>query len=380
MRGGIWLFAFGCMAGGIAQADEQSEALRACRQMTGAEMLRSRPECLTLLQREAAAVQQNAAVQNAPVQQNTIMQQNAAPAAPLPDLPSADGAAQAQPAQEKTAQEEPAQQKILPPVARVLDAEWPRPMQVKRISAYRQNYLLATYTSSPNNAPTSPNPLNVVTPDYQPQADELKFQISIKARISELAGGMVWFGYTQQSYWQFFNSDNSRPFRESNYAPELIYSYQLNKESGFGLLPRVLNVGLEHQSNGQSLPRSRSWNRIYAQGGWENDDFFGNTLVVMPRVWWRVHENAQDDDNPDITHYLGYGDLNLRYLVHRSDNKDTIFDMLIRRRSAQFDLSVPVVGSSDLSFHLQYFTGYGESLIDYNQKHNTTGIGFSAMF
>lgn len=326
----------GSIGWGNAQAGEENALLLECRSLTGAEMLQNRPDCLQVLQQQMAV---------------QTIQPVVVPAQDEPTL-----------------------------ISRVLDAEWPQPMMAKRVSSYRQNYLMVTHSSAPNLAPTSPNSQNRVGP-IDLGANELKFQISVKARISELAGGMLWFGYTQQSYWQLFDSGNSRPFRESNYEPELIYSYHLGEKTGLDWMPRIVNVGLVHQSNGQTLPYSRSWNRVYLQGGWEDDAFFGNTLVVMPRVWRRILDrDATQDDNPDITKYLGYGDVLVRYFVRRADGKDTVLGAVLRRRALQLDIAIPMSGSSDMSFHIQHFRGYGESLIDYNQKHFTTGIGFSAYF
>jgi len=65
---------------------------------------------------------------------------------------------------------------------------------------------------------------------------------------------------------------------------------------------------LVHQSNGRALPASRSWNRVYAQGGWE-----WYRVSVLARVWARIPENPDRDDNPDIRDYVGRGDALIRW-------------------------------------------------------------------
>ena len=136
-----------------------------------------------------------------------------------------------------------------------------------------------------------------------------------------------------------------------------------------GLTGRMVNVGFVHQSNGQSDPRSRSWNRVYAQVGFERGPF---TLLVRP--WLRLNEKT-DDDNPDIMDYVGRADA----LAAWSWGERTV-SLLLRnslrddwRGYAQLDYSFPVIGN--LKGYVQVSTGYGESLIDYNHRQTTVGLG-----
>lgn len=276
-----------------------------------------------------------------------------------------------------------------PPVTQYgkLAKEWgiPKEWDIPKISLvpYKQNYVLAySHSSQTNNAPTSPNPLNNVPYNSWDNRD-LKFQLSLKHHLGEGFGGSWWFGYTQLSFWQVWDGANSRPFRESNYEPELIYSYrpdptEMKHSFGstlFGLTPSIINVGLyDHQSNGQSNPKSRSWNRAYIQTGLDNGN---GDLSVLLRWWRRYKESPVDDDNPDIMHYLGHGDVEVRYRV--DDNFK--ISAIGKAHSIQFDLATgfcPWFSTTNL--HFQYFSGYGESLIDYNQHHNTWGIGASFPF
>ena len=117
---------------------------------------------------------------------------------------------------------------------------------------------------------------------------------------------------------------------------------------------------------------------MYLQLGFEKDDEKGNILIVQPKIWARVFQEKDplQNDNPDITHYLGYGELEVRYL----HDKTWQLSALARIHSFQADAAFPLDnfgGSSDFNLHFQYFTGYGESLIDYNQRHSTLGVGIS---
>lgn len=261
---------------------------------------------------------------------------------------------------------------------RTLAEEW-TPAPGVPLKIYKQTYFLLSHTADPNNAPTSPNPQNQVPFSYALDHKEVKYQISIKNDLLSFGRHTLWGGYSQQSFWQVFDTRHSNPFRESNYEPELIYSY---RPDGWGsaatLNGSFLNAALVHQSNGQSLPRSRSWNRVYVQAGFEHDFGSDGRLALIPRYWKRVWAGAPaEDDNPDILDYLGHGDLEIRY--YRAHG---MLSATLRSRSQQLDLAIPLnaLGIENSNLHLQYFHGYGESLIDYNHSHTTYGIGVSLPF
>jgi phospholipase A1 len=238
------------------------------------------------------------------------------------------------------------------------------------------NYLIIRHSDRVNTAPVSPTHPTSEPADIQ--RDELKFQVSVKARFWQTSDRFysAWLGYTQQSNWQALNAALSRPFRESDYEPELMFVAQPDMPLGAGFRWQLLNLGLVHQSNGRSDPLSRSWNRVYAQFGVERDDVAGGKLAILARPWVRLHEPAGKDDNPDITDYLGYGDL---ALVWRGERQTFTLTGRLNPRTgkgaAKVEWSTPAIGP--FRFYLQAFTGYGESLIDYNFRQTTIGAGFS---
>ena len=250
-----------------------------------------------------------------------------------------------------------------------------------RLQPHQQSYLLIQKTSNMNDQPSSPAIGRTVATPYDLDAAEAKFQLSFKTDFATRQDldfmGMktlrVWGAYTQQSYWQVFNTRNSSPFRETDYEPEMIATFGTGNESGW----KLLNLGFLHQSNGRSNPDSRSWNRLYAQGGWE----WGNTSL-LGRGWWRIPESAAKNDNPDITHYMGYGDVVLRW---EPDSKSQAVALLLRNNLSmsqnlgymQLDWSLPVTLGKAARLHAQISNGYGESLIDYNHRQTTIGLGVS---
>jgi len=265
----------------------------------------------------------------------------------------------------------------------LLDKRWELSPDSKlgtwNIRAYKPVYLLPVFWSSRKNEfPDSPNPRNTVDEDQNLKSTEAKFQISLKTKaVENLFGnnGDIWLGYTQSSRWQVYNEDESRPFRETNYEPEASLMFRTNYEI-LGLNARLLGITLNHQSNGRSDPLSRSWNRAILNLGFERDNF-----ALMIRPWYRFDENAKDDNNPDITDYMGRGDLTAFYRYKEHD-----FSLMLRHSlkggddshgAVQFDWTFPISGK--LRGQFQLFDGYGESLIDYNHRATYVGVGVSLM-
>ena len=132
---------------------------------------------------------------------------------------------------------------------------------------------------------------------------------------------------------------------------------------------RVLNFGFVHQSNGRSDPLSRSWNRVYAQFGFERGNF---TLLLRP--WYRLPESASNDDNPDIRDYMGSGDLRLVYAnAGHALSAEARYSFSGHAGGLKLEWAFPLV--DQLKGYVQITSGYGESLIDYNHKQNTIGLG-----
>ena len=56
---------------------------------------------------------------------------------------------------------------------------------------------------------------------------EAKFQVSFKVPLNNdtllIQGDGLYFGFTLQAWWQIYAENISKPFRETNYQPELFY-------------------------------------------------------------------------------------------------------------------------------------------------------------
>ena len=226
------------------------------------------------------------------------------------------------------------------------------------IELYKFNYLLPVAYAK-------------TIPDDGRKSVETKFQISLAKPLFYDVFGLresLVAAYTQTSWWQI--TKTSAPFRETNYQPEIFLNFASPKYlEKIGV--KNLKFGLLHESNGRDGTNSRSWNRAYVQG-----DFVYGDLTISPRVWSVIGEK---NDNKEILNYIGHGDLRLSYKLN-----DQIFSLMLRNNlhfdktnkgAAEISYMFPIF-SSGVYGYLQYFTGYGESLIDYDRHTDKVGLGF----
>ncbi len=243
---------------------------------------------------------------------------------------------------------------------------------------HKRNYLLpVTYVTRPSvtnvKGLTAENVNNF----------EAKFQLSIKMPIFSDENGTGLYGaLTTVSFWQVYNSDASKPFRETDYEPEVFYSIQ-EQFNFMNFQVNELRFGFNHQSNGQDMFNSRSWNRLFAQAI-VNDE----TSYYSLKVWARIPENEKDneldptgDDNPDITDYLGNFELEYGF-EHESLKVFALWrnnlDFSDNRGAIELNLNYQF--SKKYGVLLQYFNGYGDSLIEYNKHQQRLGLGVQLSF
>ena len=266
------------------------------------------------------------------------------------------------------------------PLSQMYDLDANDPHGILTVREHNPMYLLPIwYNSSPNYAPSSPTRGAASQERFSDQKRiETKMQVSFKSKIAEdlfKSRADLWFGYTQKSDWQIYNQGRrSAPFRNTDYEPEIFITQPVKSRLPWGGRLRMLGVGFAHQSNGQSRPESRSWNKVYAMAGME-----WGKLTVIPRVWMRLFDSSgEDNDNPDLTKYLGYGDVKLQYRLNDKHNFSTTlrYNPKSGYGAAEAAYTFPIKGK--LQGVVRGFHGYGESLIDYN--HKQSGIGFGLMF
>jgi phospholipase A1 len=279
---------------------------------------------------------------------------------------------------------EPASEPADPPAATpvsLLDRRWelfPRSkLGTFAMRAYRPVAVMPlVWAADRNQTPSSPAEDHSVLESAGFGHTELQFQISWKTKVWQGVfgdAGDLWLAYTQSSRWQVYNTEQSRPFRETNYEPEVLLVFGTDYEI-LGWRGHLLSVGLDHESNGRDEPRSRSWNRLTASLGLERE---GWTLVLRP--WWRLPESEGDDDNPDIEDFRGRAEAQLVRRVGQHEISAQLRHSL--RSGERSHGSVELVWAFPLRGNLrgrfQVFHGYGESLIDYNFETTRVGLGLS---
>jgi len=244
------------------------------------------------------------------------------------------------------------------------------------LTAHKHNFILpVSYTSGINEEIYRQNDVPL-REGLQPA--EVKFQISLKTQLNEsdllLKDDALSLGITLEAWWQLYSSDLSSPFRETNYQPEIFYLVPLLWGPFGGSTALVL--GFEHQSNGQVQGLSRSWNRLYGTLIYER-----GPLVATIRPWYRIPEKSKDspdapegDDNPDILDFMGHGEMSvswrrsdLEYAVKARGNPST------GKGAVTAGLTFPLFAK--FRGFVQLFSGYGDSLIDYDHYQQRVGVG-----
>jgi len=273
------------------------------------------------------------------------------------------------------------------------------------LTPYHKNYMLPFGVSSKKYRRFSEliHPNAPLTPEQQLYSEysnkEVEFQISFKKRLTyNLFGWNESFvaAYTQRVWWQIYSK--SAPFREMDFEPELFLSVPSSSymDENFGL--KSIRYGYLHRSNGRDGYASRSWNRMQVSGLWQWENLF-----LTSRLWYKFPEkrksdsyyngsglnpngtvtdpNQNGDDNPNIIEYYGYGDIHLQYLYGKHQISTMFrynFGMGDGEKGAvELGWMYPFFSSHNMYWYTKIFSGYGESLIDYDRSITKASFGFS---
>jgi outer membrane phospholipase A len=211
-----------------------------------------------------------------------------------------------------------------------------------------------------------------------------RFQLSAKYQLFGQPGSdrfidQMYLGYTQVSLWDL--SSESMPFIDTTFNPSLFWYSDSVWKSQNGSWRLGLNTGVEHASNGKDGPDSRSLNNAYIQPSLNYALGGGGELSFAPRIksYFKVEE-----ENADYARYHGHVEWMLRWTARP---EGPVLSAMYeqgdrRRRTTQLDLAWPLRSTGlDINgyLHLQYFNGYGETLLGYNQRNDSQfriGVSF----
>jgi len=241
---------------------------------------------------------------------------------------------------------------------------------IQGLEPYKQSYILFDSYNDHYNLNSIYGP--ALGSRYMQQ--EAKYQISFQGVMTDFGNSPYELGgsYTQQSYWQVYNSSLSGPFRESIYEPELFVRRNGQNTPLFGK-DTSYRIGFHHQSNGQSQPLSRSWNRLYAEVKLQDP---ADEWVGAMRVWLRVPERAIKNDNPTITNYYGFWQFDGRWTPYEKHKLHIMLrDNLHRKNKGAVQLDWSWKIFHDFSTYVQGYYGYGENLIEHNYVSARIGAG-----
>lgn len=240
------------------------------------------------------------------------------------------------------------------------------------LTPHKRNYVLPWSNWS------IPDPENPERGPGSLQPNEVKFQVSLKTPIvDEALGRYTFYGaLTITSFWQAYNEKLSKPFRETNYAPSLFVTRPVDWQLG-PVDSELLSAGYIHESNGQPLPTSRSWDRLFVSYVFRTGQYYWQF-----KPWYRIPEpngsrnDPERDDNPNITDYMG--DFELTVARPFSNH---VVELMVRnnleldenRGAGQIDYSFPI--NQRFKGLFQVFTGYGDSLIHYDRYVTRVSIG-----
>lgn len=235
---------------------------------------------------------------------------------------------------------------------------------------YKPTYILPYYyTGSPYNKVYQTTPTNESI-----KSSEIKYQLSFKVPVWRNilhSSSSFYLAYTQLSYWQAYN--HSAFFRETDYEPEIFLANEFNIPLTTNWKLNFINLGAVHQSNGFGGNMERSWNRIYLEAIASRENW-----MISIKPWYVINDSLMREQNPNITDYLGYGIITIAFKFYGQVLALQTHNLIEgggKHATAELTYSFPI--TPYLKGYVQVFSGYGQSLIEYNHRTNSAGIGIS---
>lgn len=199
---------------------------------------------------------------------------------------------------------------------------------------------------------------------------DVKFQLSIAQRVTKSKlpfDTYLFIQYTQKAFWNVFQK--SLPMRDLNFNPGIGLGHLIihhNKYIGKGYLM------VEHESNGKDSTFSRSWNKITFAAA----ILLNKNWEAQFKTWIPILDGHGNDD---ILKYNGIFQVAANF---RTDNRRFNCGVIVTKRltwlsfNTQIELSYKFNNNENQYLFLQYYNGYGENLLEYNQFKSILRLGF----
>lgn len=222
-------------------------------------------------------------------------------------------------------------------------------------SLYKDNYFI--FGPAVNHKPNREN-------------TNVKFQISIQQKLTRSTlpfGSYLYLYYTQKVFWNVLQE--SLPMTDLNFNPGIGLAKPLFQ--GDRYLGK-LSLQIEHESNGRDSIESRSWNRI----SFGANIIVDNNLMIHGKIWVPI---VDGENNQDILDYCGIYQVGTQVMTN---DRRWAFGMLLVKRKGwkpnyNFvgDVSFRFSRNADWSLYAQFYSGYGEGLLDYNKYRSQFRVG-----
>ena len=237
------------------------------------------------------------------------------------------------------------------------------------ISFYEPTYVLPLVYSS------SYNPEYIKQNPEKDRLNKLEFDFKLSVKVPVIVNifhhdNALYIAYTQSAYWQLYR--DSSFFTKTDYRPEFFLANNLDMSLGKNWKLQLLNIGMMHESNGFGNSLERTWNRIYIEGILSHQNW-----MISLKPWYVIKDNSLKQYNTDITHYLGNGRLVVACNYANQVLSAEIYNIEHGAAMTTVKLSWSFPITKKIKGYMQLFHGYGQSLIDYNQRKNSVGLGLA---
>ena len=199
---------------------------------------------------------------------------------------------------------------------------------------------------------------------------DVKFQISVSQRLTKSKlpfDSYLFLQYTQKAFWNVFQA--SLPMRDLNFNPGIGLGHLIIRKNKYIGKAYVM---VEHESNGRDSIENRSWNKLTLGAA----VLLNKNWEVQFKGWIPVIDGKENDD---ILKYNGIVQVAANY---RTDNRRLNLGLILTKRltwfsfNTQVELSYKFNNNENQYFFVQYYNGYGENLLEYNQFKSILRVGF----